>query len=86
MLKLPLQQSVKALALMHEDEMFMLLVRGDHQLNEIKASKIPGLDPFRFATEEEIQSRIGCRPGYIGPVGLPGEIRGCRRPLGCRNE
>ena len=75
MLKLPLQQSVKALALMHEDEMFMLLVRGDHQLNEIKASKIPGLDPFRFATEEEIQSRIGCRPGYIGPVGLPGEIR-----------
>jgi prolyl-tRNA synthetase len=75
MLKLPLQQSVKALALMHEDEMFMLLVRGDHQLNEIKASKIPGLAPFRFATEEEIQSRIGCRPGYIGPVGLPGDIR-----------
>ncbi len=75
MLKLPLEKSVKALALMHEDEMFMLLVRGDHQLNEIKASKISGLEPFRFATDEEIQSRIGCRPGYIGPVGLPQEIR-----------
>jgi len=75
MLGLPLSLSVKALALMHEDDMFMLLVRGDHQLNEIKASKIPGLDPFRFATDEEIQSRIGCRPGYIGPVGLPPDIR-----------
>ncbi len=75
MLGLPLDRSVKALALMHEDEMFMLLVRGDHQLNEIKASKISGLAPFRFATDEEIQSRIGCRPGYIGPVGLSPEIR-----------
>ena len=75
MLGLPLTRSVKALALMHEDDMFMLLLRGDHQLNEIKATKIPGLDPFRFATDEEIQSRIGCRPGYIGPVGLPPEIR-----------
>lgn len=71
LLKLPLAQSVKALALMHEDEMFMLLVRGDHQLNEVKASKLPGLNPFRFATEKEIEARIGCRPGYIGPVGLP---------------
>lgn len=71
MLKLPLAQSVKALALMHEDEMFMLLVRGDHQLNEVKASKLPGLNPFRFATEKEIVASIGCRPGYIGPVGLP---------------
>ncbi|MGD2140209.1 MAG: proline--tRNA ligase [Burkholderiales bacterium] len=75
MLDLPLTQSVKALAVMHDNEMVMLLVRGDHQLNEVKASKIEGLDSFRFATEEEIQSRIGCRPGYIGPVGLPKDIR-----------
>jgi prolyl-tRNA synthetase len=75
MLDLPLEKSVKALALMHEEQMFMLLVRGDHQLNEIKASKIPGLDPFRFATEDEIQSHIGCRPGFIGPVGLPPEVK-----------
>ncbi|HEV8645049.1 MAG TPA: proline--tRNA ligase [Burkholderiales bacterium] len=74
MLGLPLSQSVKALAVMHEEQMFMLLVRGDHQLNETKASKLPGLNPFRFATEKEIEARIGCRPGYIGPVGLPKDI------------
>jgi len=74
MLGLPLSQSVKALAVMHEERMFMLLVRGDHQLNETKVSKLPGLNPFRFATEKEIEARIGCRPGYIGPVGLPKEI------------
>jgi prolyl-tRNA synthetase len=44
-------------------------------LNEVKTSKIPGLNPFRFATEKEIESRIGCRPGYIGPVGLPAGIK-----------
>jgi prolyl-tRNA synthetase len=73
-LKLPLTQSVKALALVHEEKFFMLLLRGDHQLNEIKAGKLPGLQPFRFATEKEIEAHIGCRPGYIGPVGLPKEI------------
>ncbi|NIO41117.1 MAG: proline--tRNA ligase, partial [Burkholderiales bacterium] len=51
MLGLELSRSVKALALMHDDEMVMLLVRGDHQLNEVKASKISGLSPFRFATD-----------------------------------
>lgn len=74
LLGLALAQSVKALAVMHEDRMFMLLVRGDHQLNEVKASKIPGLHPFRFATEKEIEQRIGCRAGYIGPVGLPPDV------------
>jgi prolyl-tRNA synthetase len=45
----------------------LLLLRGDHQLNEVKASKVLGSE-FRFATEEEIQRYIGCRPGYIGPI------------------
>ena len=74
LLDLPLSQSVKALAVMSNDRMFMLLVRGDHHLNEFKAAKLPGLDPFRFATDKEIESRIGCRPGYIGPVGASGDI------------
>ncbi len=74
-LKLPLSQSVKALAVVNGDAMLMLLVRGDHQLNEIKAAKLPGLDPFRFATDKEIETRIGCRPGYIGPVGIPSDIK-----------
>jgi prolyl-tRNA synthetase len=75
LLQLPLQSSVKALAVMQEDTMVMLLLRGDHQLNEIKTAKIPGLNPFRFATDKEIEQHIGCRPGYIGPVGLPAGIR-----------
>jgi prolyl-tRNA synthetase len=74
LLKLPLSQSVKALALVNEDSMFMLLIRGDHQLNEVKAAKLPGLHGFRFATDKEIEARIGCSPGYIGPVGLPGTV------------
>ena len=73
-LNLPLSQSVKALAVVNEDRMFMLLVRGDHQLNKIKAAKLPGLNPFRFATDKEIEARVGCRPGYIGPVGMPADI------------
>ena len=77
LLGLPLSQSVKAIALVHEPEdnpaakrFFMLLLRGDHELNEIKASKIAGLSPFRFASEAEIRDYVGCEAGYIGPVGL----------------
>ncbi len=65
-----LLNTVKAIALMHDEEFFLLLIRGDHNLNEIKASKLPGLSPFRFATEEEVERHLGCRPGYIGPVGI----------------
>ncbi len=65
--RLPLQKTVKAVAVMHDDEFHLLLVRGDHQLNEIKTQKVIGA--FRFATDAEIQSALGCKPGYIGPVG-----------------
>jgi prolyl-tRNA synthetase len=46
------------------------LLRGDHSLNETKVQKIPQLDPFRFASEAEIERSLGCKPGYIGPVGV----------------
>ena len=69
LLKLPLERTVKAIAVMHENTFVLLLVRGDHNLNEHKASKVAGLDPFRFATEAEIRRALGCSPGYIGPVG-----------------
>ena len=49
---------------------WLLLVRGDHELNEIKASKVPGLKGFRFATEAEIVEHFGCPPGYLGPIGM----------------
>jgi prolyl-tRNA synthetase len=70
LLGLPLTRSVKALMLEHDGRIFMLLVRGDHTLNEIKTAKLPELNPFRFATEAEIVAATGCAPGYIGPVGL----------------
>ncbi|MDO8811718.1 MAG: proline--tRNA ligase [Gallionella sp.] len=61
---------LKAIAVMtHENEFVLLLLRGDHTLNEIKASKVLG--EFRFATEGEIKECMGCRPGYIGPVNIP---------------
>jgi prolyl-tRNA synthetase len=69
-LGVPLTSTVKAIAVMHDEEFVLLLIRGDHNLNEIKASKLPGLDPFRFATDEEVERFLGCKPGYIGPVGV----------------
>jgi prolyl-tRNA synthetase len=50
-------------------QVWLLLVRGDHELNEIKAGKVPGLAGFRFATEAEIVTHFGCTPGYLGPIG-----------------
>ena len=50
--------------------MVLLLLRGDHRLNEIKARKIPFFNNFRLASEEEVFSRTGCSTGYTGPIGL----------------
>lgn len=74
LLKLPLSQTVKSIVLATEPAdkpaiIWLLLIRGDHELNEIKVGKIPGLDQgFRFATETEIVEYFGCKPGYLGPV------------------
>jgi prolyl-tRNA synthetase len=67
LLKLGVQQTVKAVAVMHDEEFYLLLIRGDHTLNEIKTQKLIGA--FRFATDGEIQEFLGCKAGYIGPVG-----------------
>ncbi|HEU4923250.1 MAG TPA: proline--tRNA ligase, partial [Burkholderiales bacterium] len=67
LLSLGLQQTVKAVAVMHEEDFYLLLIRGDHTLNEIKTQKLVGA--FRFATDGEIQQFLGCKAGYIGPVG-----------------
>ncbi|HEX9674038.1 MAG TPA: proline--tRNA ligase [Burkholderiales bacterium] len=75
LLGLPLARTVKAIAVMHGEAFNLLLIRGDHELNEIKAQKLPGLDPFRFATEAEIERHLGCKPGYIGPIGIDPGIR-----------
>ncbi|OWQ83090.1 proline--tRNA ligase [Roseateles aquatilis] len=81
LLKLPLAQTVKSLVLATDElneqgevaksQVWLLLVRGDHDLNEVKAGKIEGLKGgFRFATVGEIETHFGCKPGYLGPIGL----------------
>jgi len=74
LLGLPLTQTVKSIVLAVESEagvkIFLLLVRGDHDLNEVKASKVPGMTEFRFATEAEIIEHFGTPPGYLGPIHL----------------
>ena len=77
---LPLARTVKSivLAVDRKDEagramaadIWLLLLRGDHELNEVKAGKLRGLNGgFRFAAEAEIRAAFGCRPGYLGPIG-----------------
>ena len=65
LLKLPLERTVKAVAVVHDAEFVLLFVRGDHELNEIKAQKVIG--PFRFASEAEILRHLPSPAGYIGP-------------------
>ena len=75
LLAVDLSRIVKAIAVVNEADggektFVLLLLRGDHVLNEIKAGKLPGLGAFRFASDEEVSSALGCVPGYIGPVGV----------------
>jgi prolyl-tRNA synthetase len=86
LLGLPLAQTVKSLVLATDDKneagdivrttVWLLLVRGDHSLNEVKAGKVPGLKAgFRFATGAEIEDHFGCKPGYLGAIGTKKPIR-----------
>ena len=79
LLGIALQRTVKSIVLATESldkegnvtgkQIWLLLIRGDHELNEIKAGKIDGLKTgFRFATEAEIVEYFGCPPGYLGPL------------------
>jgi prolyl-tRNA synthetase len=70
LLGIPLQRTVKLLALVADGKLHILLIRGDHSLNEVKASKLPDLNDFRFATDEEIRAHFNCPPGFLGPVGI----------------
>ncbi len=81
LLGLPLSQTVKSLVLATDElneqgevvksQVWLLLLRGDHDMNEVKVGKLPGFEKgFRFATLAEIEDHFGCKPGYLGPVGL----------------
>ncbi|MCC6756879.1 MAG: proline--tRNA ligase [Arenimonas sp.] len=74
LLGLPLERTVKTVALMSEHGFTLALVRGDHAVNEIKLAKLPGLADYRLANEDEIAEHLGAQPGFLGPVGA-------RKPL-----
>ena len=80
LLNLPLSQTVKSIVLAvdkdgDEKEIWLLLLRGDHDLNEVKASKVPGLGAWRFASEAEIVEWFGTKPGYLGPIGTKKPVK-----------
>lgn len=72
---LPIEKTVKTLFVKASDEIeasiVALIIRGDHELNEIKAENLPQVAaPLEMANEEEIRQLIGAGPGSLGPVGL----------------
>ena len=86
LLGVPLATTVKSLVLATDilddagniqgAQVWLLLLRGDHDMNEIKVSKLPGLDKgFRFATTAEIDEHFGCKPGYLGPLNLKKPVK-----------
>ena len=81
LLGLSLSQTVKSLVLATDEvndageivksQVWLLLLRGDHDMNEVKVGKLPGMSAgYRFATVPEIEAHFGCKPGYLGPIGL----------------
>ncbi len=79
-LNIPLERTIKSIILATDNEgaeptIWLLMLRGDHSLNDIKTSKLPGLKGYRFATEAEIVEWFGTPPGYLGPIGTKKSVR-----------
>lgn len=80
LLAIPLARTIKSIVLATDNEgaeptIWLVMLRGDHDLNEIKVSKLPGLKNHRFATEQEIVEWFGTPPGYLGPVGTKKPVK-----------
>ena len=83
LLGIPLQATVKSLVLATDApaesgqpaQIWLLLLRGDHDMNEVKVGKVPGLAGFRFASVAEIVEHFGAEPGYLGPIGLKKPVK-----------
>ncbi|WP_046167700.1 proline--tRNA ligase [Chromobacterium vaccinii] len=75
-LKIDIKETVKAVVVEGaEDEAVLMLVRGDHELNEVKAQKIAGIkNPLTFASPAAIRAAFGANPGSLGPVGFKGRV------------
>ncbi len=79
LLNISVTQTVKAIALMvkqadDSSRFYLALLRGDHNLNEVKLAKLDGMADFRLATEEEIRAHLNCPPGFIGPVNVAANV------------
>jgi prolyl-tRNA synthetase len=79
LLNISVTQTVKAIALMVKQadgssRFYLALLRGDHNLNEVKLAKLDGMADFRLATEEEIRAHLNCPPGFIGPVNVAANV------------
>ena len=86
LLGMPLHATVKSLVLATDafdeagkaivkTQVWLLLLRGDHEMNEVKVGKVAGMAGFRFATIPEIEDHFGCKPGYLGPLHLNKPIK-----------
>ena len=85
LLSIPLQSTVKSLVLATDTlddagkviktQLWLLLLRGDHDMNEVKVGKVDGLVGFRFATLPEMEDHFGCKPGYLGPLNLKKPVK-----------
>jgi prolyl-tRNA synthetase len=85
LLGVPLSTTVKSLVLatdtkdgtgnVTKTQVWLLLLRGDHDMNEVKVGKLRGLADFRFASISEIEDHFGCKPGYLGPIGLKQPVK-----------
>ncbi|MDI1237907.1 MAG: proline--tRNA ligase [Polaromonas sp.] len=85
LLSIPLQSTVKSLVLatdelddagkVHKTQVWLVLLRGDHDMNEVKVGKVAGLAGFRFATLAEIEDHFGCKPGYLGPLNMKKPVK-----------
>ncbi len=71
LLSLPVERCLKTLIVRGDESLVAIILRGDHELNDIKAANLPGvLDPLEFADDDEIKAAIGASPGSLGPVDL----------------
>ncbi|MFI8571192.1 proline--tRNA ligase [Stenotrophomonas bentonitica] len=75
LLGLGLERTVTSIAIMSEGGFVLALVRGDHDVNEIKLGKVEGLQGYRMASEAEIATHLGSQPGFLGPLNPAQPIR-----------
>ena len=75
LLGIALDRTVKSVAVMTDEGFVLALVRGDHIVNEVKLSKVPGLGDYRLATEVEIVEHLGSEPGFLGPINAKKPVR-----------